>query len=78
MAERVRSKMNTHYAVATSGVAGPSGGTEEKPVGTVWIAVAGQGYTIAKKYQFGHSRKRNIEISANTALNMLRKELVSD
>jgi nicotinamide-nucleotide amidase len=78
MAERVRSKMNTHYAVATSGVAGPSGGTEEKPVGTVWIAVASQDYTIAKKYQFGHSRKRNIEISANTALNMLRKELVSD
>ena len=78
MAERVRSKMSTHYAVATSGVAGPNGGTEEKPVGTVWIAVAGQGYTVAKKYQFGHSRKQNIEISANTALNMLRKELVSD
>lgn len=78
MANGVREKMKTDYAVATSGVAGPSGGTEEKPVGTVWIAVAGPDRTIAKKYQFGHSRKRNIQISANTALNMLRKELTSD
>lgn len=78
MAEGVKNKMNTDYSVATSGVAGPNGGTEEKPVGTVWIAVSGPNRTFAKKYQFGHSRKRNIEISANAALNMLRKELISD
>jgi nicotinamide-nucleotide amidase len=76
MAEGVRSILKTDYSIATSGVAGPSGGTEEKPVGTVWIAVATPTGTIAKKYQFGHDRGRNIEISANTALNMLRKQLI--
>lgn len=76
MAEGARKRLKTDYAIATSGVAGPTGGTEEKPVGTVWIAVATPTGTIAKKYQFGHNRERNIEISANTALNMLRKQLI--
>lgn len=75
MAEGARKRLKTDYAIATSGVAGPTGGTEEKPVGTVWIAVATPTGTVAKKYQFGHNRERNIEISANTALNMLRKQL---
>lgn len=75
MAEGVRVKMNTDYAIATSGIAGPNGGTDEKPVGTVWIAVSGPNGTKAKKFLFGQNRERNIEISANTALNMLRKEL---
>ena len=75
MAEGVRKKLKTDYSIATSGVAGPTGGTEEKPVGTVWIAVAGPVGTVSKKYQFGHDRGRNIEISANAALNMLRKQL---
>lgn len=75
MAEGIRKKLNTDYGIATSGVAGPDGGSEAKPVGTVWIAVATPERTIAKKYLFGHDRERNIEISANTALNMLRKEL---
>jgi nicotinamide-nucleotide amidase len=76
MAEGVREKLKSDFGVATSGIAGPDGGTEDKPVGTVWIAVAGPERTIAKRYQFGHNRARNIEISANTALNMLRKELI--
>ncbi|MGB0369441.1 MAG: CinA family nicotinamide mononucleotide deamidase-related protein, partial [Flavobacteriales bacterium] len=75
MAEGVKQAMNTDYSIAISGVAGPTGGTDEKPVGTVWIAVSGPNETKTKKYQFGHNRKRNIEMSANTALNMLRKEL---
>lgn len=77
MAEGVRKKMKTDYSIATSGIAGPEGGTDEKPVGTVWIAIATPKLTIAKKYLFGHNRQRNIEISANTALNMLRKELIT-
>lgn len=76
MAEGVRKKMKTDYSIATTGIAGPDGGTEEKPVGTVWIAVATPLHTVAHKYQFGHDRSRNIEISANTGLNMLRKELM--
>lgn len=75
MAEGARRVLKTDYAIATSGIAGPTGGTEEKPVGTVWIAVATPNDTVAKKYQFGHNRERNIEMSANTALNMLRKQL---
>ncbi|MCF8460872.1 MAG: competence/damage-inducible protein A [Flavobacteriales bacterium] len=76
MAEAVKAKMQTDFAIATSGIAGPTGGTDEKPVGTVWIAVAGPNGTTAKKYLFGQNRERNIEISANTALNMLRKQLI--
>ncbi|MCB9190587.1 MAG: competence/damage-inducible protein A [Flavobacteriales bacterium] len=76
MAEGVRKQLKTDFGIATSGIAGPDGGTDEKPVGTVWIAVSGPSKTIAKRFQFGHNRGRNIEISANTALNMLRKELI--
>ena len=76
MAEGAKKTMKTDYAIAVSGIAGPGGGTAEKPVGTVWIAVAGPRGTHAKKFQFGHDRKRNIEMSANTGLNMLRKELL--
>jgi nicotinamide-nucleotide amidase len=75
MAEGVRKALKTDYSIAVSGVAGPDGGTPDKPVGTVWIAVATPIRTIAKKYMFGQNRERNIEIAANTALNMLRKEL---
>ena len=75
MAEGVKSRMKTDYAISVSGVAGPNGGTDEKPVGTVWIAVAGPSGVTVKKHQFGHDRARNIEISANVALNMLRKQL---
>jgi nicotinamide-nucleotide amidase len=78
MAEGVRSSIGTDYAIATSGIAGPDGGSVEKPVGTVWISVAGPDGTIAKRFQFGHDRGRNIEISANAALNMLRKQLIEN
>jgi nicotinamide-nucleotide amidase len=64
------------YGIAISGIAGPAGGLPDKPVGTVWIAVHGPDGTRAKRYQFGDDRGRNIERSALTALNMLRKVLV--
>ncbi len=72
MALGVQQKMNTDYAVATSGIAGPTGGTDEKPVGTVWIAVATPEGVVSKKYQFGKLRDVNIERAAMTALGMLR------
>lgn len=78
MAKQVRENLNTDYSIATSGIAGPDGGTDEKPVGTVWIAVSGPNRTIAQKYSFGNNRERNIRRSAVTGLNMLRKEILKD
>lgn len=75
MASGIRKKYNTDYAIATSGIAGPTGGTEEKPVGTVWIAISGPEKTFSKKFLFGKSRVKNIRQSAIMALNMLYKEL---
>lgn len=76
MAEGARRRLNVDYAVATSGIAGPDGGTDEKPVGTVWIAVVTPKVTVAKRFQFGANRVRNIEVSTTSALNMLRKQLL--
>ncbi|GAB5556277.1 MAG: CinA family nicotinamide mononucleotide deamidase-related protein [Schleiferiaceae bacterium] len=75
MAEGVKEKMGTTFSIATSGVAGPDGGTAEKPVGTVWIAVSGPEGTLAKKFQFGSHRERNIKKSGLMALDILRKML---
>ncbi|MFW5793413.1 MAG: competence/damage-inducible protein A [Bacteroidota bacterium] len=75
MAEGVRKSFKTDYAVSVTGIAGPSGGTKEKPVGLVYIAVAAADNVYSKKYLFGDKRQRNIERSAVTALNMLRKEI---
>ena len=77
MAEGVRNKFSTDYSIAVSGIAGPDGGTPEKAVGTIWIAVAGPGETKTKKYLFGKNRQRNIRLAAVTALNSLRLELLS-
>jgi nicotinamide-nucleotide amidase len=78
MAEGVRKKFKTDYSISVSGIAGPGGGTEEKPVGTVWLAVAGAEGTFAKKFQFGDNRGRNIERSAITGLAMLRKFILGE
>lgn len=76
MAEGARRKFGTHFAVSVSGIAGPDGGTPDKPVGTVWMAIAGPNGTVAHKALFGDNRERNIERSALTALNMLRKQII--
>jgi len=70
--------LNSDYAVATTGIAGPDGGSEEKPVGTVWIAVGCRSGISSKKYVFKHNRERNIIRSTHTALNMLRVLIQSE
>ncbi len=76
LAKQVLLKFNSDYSIAISGIAGPSGGTDEKPVGTVWIAVANKEKVRALKFQFGDHRQRNIIMSANAAINLLRKFLI--
>ena len=78
MAEGVRKRYDTGYSIATSGIAGPAGGTPEKPVGTVWIAVAGKNGTYSGKYIFGNNRIRNIRRSTLTALNLLRQYITDE
>jgi len=77
MAEKARNLLDTDFSVATSGIAGPDGGTDEKPVGTVWIAVASEKETIAERFVFGNDRKINIERFSLTALNLLRKQIIN-
>jgi nicotinamide-nucleotide amidase len=76
MADGVRKTCGTDFGIATSGIAGPDGGTTEKPVGTVWIAISSAKETTAFKFIFGKSRERNIAIAANYALNLLRKRII--
>ncbi|MBL7914119.1 MAG: competence/damage-inducible protein A [Bacteroidia bacterium] len=76
MAEGVRSTLGSTWALSTTGIAGPGGGTADKPVGTVWIGLAGPNVLIAKKFQFGNDRLRNIQITAISAFTMLRKEIL--
>ncbi len=76
MALGVQKKLSTTYSIATSGIAGPAGGTNEKPVGLTWIAVAGPSGVQASSFLFGENRERNIRKTALEALNLLRKQML--
>ncbi|MCX6287019.1 MAG: competence/damage-inducible protein A [Bacteroidetes bacterium] len=76
MAIGAQTNLNVDYVIAVSGVAGPGGGTADKPVGTTWIAIATPDEVFSKEYLFGDSRDRNIRRAALQALNLLRKNLL--
>ena len=78
MARGVKQLLQTDYAIATSGIAGPSGGTEQKPVGTVWIAVATPQKTEAQCFHFGKLRDKNTDRATLAALVKLLKILQSE
>ncbi len=71
-------KLNVDFVVATSGIMGPDGGTKEKPVGTVWIAAGNKEKIETAKLAFRFDRERNIEMTAHTALNFLRKFILAN
>ena len=78
MAEGVRRITGSDFSVATSGIAGPGGGSKEKPVGLVWIGVSSKLGTETVKMTFRGDRKRNIERFASSALDTLRKMIQSE
>ena len=78
MAQGAVKNFKTDYAVAITGIAGPDGGTPEKPVGTVWIAVASKTEVKTKMFKFASQRFQNIERSAMAALMMLFLQLKQD
>ena len=77
MAQKARKLLNSDYAISTSGIAGPTGGSDIKPVGTVWIAISGPEETITRKLQLGSHRDRIILETGNHALNELRRMLLA-
>ncbi len=78
MATGVRELNGSEYALATSGIAGPDGGTLEKPVGTIWIALAHPTGVITRKLTLGGTRIQNIHLTSLTAINLLRRFLLND
>lgn len=76
MALGVLKNLKSDFAMATSGIAGPDGGSAEKPVGLVWIAVASKDGIFSKEFKFGDNRERTILMASLTAMNLLRKEFL--
>lgn len=76
MAQNGRKALDVDICIATTGIAGPDGGTDEKPVGTVWFGISTGDKVFSKKYLFGDHRERNIDMTVLTALNLARCEIL--
>ena len=77
MAEQGLKKLDVDICLSTTGIAGPLGGTADKPVGLVWIGLATKNGVKARKFQFGDNRERNLQMTVLSALNWLRYELLT-
>jgi nicotinamide-nucleotide amidase len=77
MAESGLKKLDVDICLSTTGIAGPLGGTDDKPVGLVWIGLATKNGVKARKFQFGDNRERNLQMTVLSALNWLRYELLT-
>ncbi len=77
MAKGALQTLGTDYVIAVSGIMGPDGGTPEKPVGTVWIAVGSVEQIVARTFQFRFDRLRNMQLTGVNAFNMLRKQFLA-
>lgn len=78
MAKGVREKLKTDYGLSVTGIAGPGGGSEQKPVGTIWLAVSSGHGEHAEKHNFAFTRSNNIHRASLAGLNMLRKEVIKN
>ena len=78
MATGLLQKMKTNYAIAVSGVMGPGGGSPDKPVGSVWVAVGNKEKIVAKLFHFRFDRQKNIQLTAMNALNMMRLFIIEN
>jgi nicotinamide-nucleotide amidase len=77
MAQKGLRKLDVDICISTTGIAGPLGGTDDKPVGLVWIGLATKKGVKARKFQFGDNRERNLQMTVLSALNWLRYELLT-
>jgi nicotinamide-nucleotide amidase len=79
MAEGARARAVSTFGLATTGIAGPTGGSDEKPVGTVYIALAsGDSETVVRKFRFPTDRETFKQLAAQAALDLLRRRLLKD
>ena len=76
MASGIRGAARTDIGLSTTGIAGPSGGTPSKPVGTVWIGIADPAGTLAVKFSFGEGRVRVKERASQAAMELVRRRLL--
>ena len=78
MAKGALKNIKSDYVIAVSGIMGPDGGTPDKPVGTVWVAIGSKEKIQAQKLYFRFDRTRNIQLTAANALNLLRKFILAE
>ena len=78
LSDEIRKKYRTDYSISISGIAGPSGGTPDKPVGSVWVSVRNEKTVVSKLFNFGNNRERNISQSALAAINLLRELIIKE